>query len=149
MTISDNGLSIIKLFEGLRLDAYLDTAGIPTIGYGTIRYPDGTKVKMGDKCTLSDAESWLLFEVKQKTDSVNNLVTSSINQNQFDALSSLAYNIGTGKKGLAGSTVLKLVNINPNDPNIGNAFLMWNKSGGKVTNGLTKRRKMEYSLYAS
>lgn len=147
MTISEHGLAIIKLFEGLRLDAYLDSAGIPTIGYGIIRYPDGRKVKMGDKCTLSDAEAWLIYEVEQKTKAVNTLVKSYINQNQFDALSSLTYNIGAGAFGK--STVLKLVNENPAEPAISAAFARWNKSGGKITNGLVKRRAMEASLYFS
>lgn len=153
MKISENGLAIIRLFEGLRLKAYRDTANIPTIGYGTIRYPDGKRVRMGDKCTVEQAEEWLRHEVDHFEKDVTSLLKTPVNQNQFDALVSFAYNVGsdidmdTIPEGLGDSTLLKLVNANPNDPGIGNEFLKWNKSGGKVTNGLTKRRKLEYSLY--
>lgn len=145
MTISEKGLSLIKSFEGLRLEAYLDTAGIATIGYGTIIYPAGNKVQMGDVITTARADEYLLFEVENKTKSVNILVTAALNQNQFDALCSFTYNVGSGA--LAKSTLLKRVNVNPADITIREAFGRFNKSGGKVTNGLVKRRSMEADLY--
>lgn len=145
MKISDNGLAIIKVFEGLRLNAYLDTAGIWTIGYGTIKYPAGNKVQEGDTCTALQAEEWLLFEVEQKTNAVNTLVKAEINQNQFDAISSFTYNLGAGA--LSKSTLLKKLNVNPSDETIRNEFAKYNKSGGKITNGLVKRRLMEANLY--
>ena len=145
MVISKKGLELIKEFEGLRLKAYLDSAGVPTIGFGTIRYPDGTKVKMGDVCTEKQADEWLLYEVTEKTRSINTLVKMSINQNQFDALCSFAYNVGTGALGK--STLLKRVNINPFDQLIRSEFLKWNRAGGAVVKGLTIRRTKEASLY--
>lgn len=155
MKISDNGLNIIKLFEGLRLEAYKDTAGIPTIGYGTIRYPSAQRVKMGDRCTIKQAEEWLNYEVSHFEKDVSGLVKVPINQNQFDALVSFAYNVGSDidqdsiPEGLGDSTLLKLVNQNPNEPAIAAAFAKWNRSGGKVTKGLVKRRVMESQLYFS
>lgn len=63
MKISQNCLDIIKKWEGYKTDAYLDPVGIPTIGYGTIRYPDGRKVRLGEKATQAQAEAFLAFEV--------------------------------------------------------------------------------------
>ena len=78
---------------------------------------------------------------------VNTLVTSNLNQNQFNALVSFAYNVGTGN--FSSSTLLKKVNRNPDDLTIKDEFLRWNKAGGKVLNGLTNRRNEEAILYFS
>lgn len=87
MQISQKGLDLIKKFEGLRLWAYLDPAGIPTIGYGTIRYPNGQKVKLGDEITEQQAEAYLLNERSKFAKKVDELVDIfPLNQNQFNAL---------------------------------------------------------------
>jgi len=145
MKIGAEGIALIKKFEGLFLNAYLDPIGIPTIGWGTIKYPNGKSVKMGDKITLEQAEEYLLHEANEKTSFINSLVTSKINQNQFDALASFAYNLGTGA--LKKSTLLKKVNANPIDASIRDEFNKWNKAGGKVLRGLVIRRTAEGSLY--
>src|ERR1035441_2958770 len=104
MNISENGVSLIKQFEGFRSDAYLDSTGIPTIGYGTILYPDGTRVTMNDSpITEEQATQYLANNIDQKTSSINNMLTVTVNQNQFDALCSFAYNLGCGS--LHGSTL--------------------------------------------
>lgn len=150
MFFSTHGLQMLKDFEGLRLEAYKDIAGIPTIGYGNITYENGAKVKMGDVITKERAERLLMEKVTKfaaKMDWMTKTIT--LNQNQFDALVLLTYNIGEGafKK----STVLKRVLKNPNDPSIRDAFMMWNKATIKgvltESKGLTTRRATESALY--
>lgn len=146
MVTSQKGLDLIKSFEGCRLKAYRDAAGIPTIGWGTIRYPSGKRVQMGEQITQGQADEYLHFEVDMKAGAVSELVRGiSLTQNQFDALVCFAYNVGTG--GLAKSTLLKKLKVNPNDPAIRAEFLRWNRAGGKVLSGLTKRRAKEADLY--
>lgn len=152
MQTSNNFVKSIIASEGLELDAYRDSKGIPTIGIGTITYPDGNKVKMGDKCTEEQAYLYLNSYVKTMVIAINKLIKGiNINQNQFDAICSLTYNIGTA--GFTDSTVLRLMKKNPKDPLIKDAWLSWNKetkNGVKVPNkGLTNRRKREYQLYST
>ena len=143
--ISPAGLALIKFFEGFRGTAYKCQAGVPTIGYGTTRYPNGNKVQMTDTTDLGNAELYLLNDVKQFELAVDAYCTDALNQNQFDALVSFCYNLGA--KNLKDSTLLKLVNQNPNDPAIKKEFLRWNKAAGKVIDGLTRRRTDEATLY--
>lgn len=146
MKISYTGLQIIKKYEGLSLKPYLCPAGIPTIGYGSTYYEDGSKVTMKDyPITKQKAELLLLNVVVDFERGVNRLVTATINQNQFDALVSFSYNVGLGS--LKSSTLLKRVNNNPQDADICYQFSRWNKAGGKVLEGLTRRRKEEAELY--
>lgn len=142
--ISENGKNLIKEFEQCRLKAYLDSVGIPTIGWGNTFYQDGTKVKLGDKISQQQADTLFDTVVSRFADKVSSL-TTQLNQNQFDALVSFAYNVGVNA--LANSTLLKKINKNPLDSSIRNEFLRWNKAGGKVLKGLTKRRKRESDLY--
>jgi lysozyme len=143
-------LSLIKSFEGCKLTAYLCPAGVWTIGYGTIRYKDGTKVKEGDVISSQRANEELLHEVEKKAEGVNRLV-KNVNQQQFDALVSFAYNLGLGA--LEDSTLLKRVKANPNDPDIRIQFMKWTKARQngvlKELPGLVRRRKAECDLYFS
>jgi len=145
--ISNKGIDLIKSFEGYYPNAYLCPANVPTIGWGTIRYPNGQKVKMGDKCTIEQATAYLINDLKGFESSVDAMCVDSLNQSQFDALVSFTYNLGAGN--LKSSTLLKKVNINPLDPTIKAEFLKWNKAGGKVLAGLTRRREAEANLYFS
>ena len=146
MKISHSGLSLIKKYEGLILEPYLDTAGIPTIGYGNTFYENGLKVRLSDKPISKDrAEDLLLNVVKRFEEGVNRLVKVEINQFQFDALVSFSYNVGLGA--LQSSTLLKRINNNPLDADICHQFSRWNKAGGKVLLGLTRRRSEEAALY--
>jgi lysozyme len=145
MKPSGNALKIIKQFEGLRLNAYLDQVGIATIGYGNTRYPDGAKVNLGDKISIEKADAMLFFSLNDFAYWINHYVQTSLTQNQFDALCSFTYNVGIGA--FRKSTLLKKVNLNPNDPTIEMEFLKWNKAKGKVLPGLTKRRQQESDLY--
>src|SRR5579884_2695953 len=126
MQISKNGLNLITSFEGLSLKPYPDSVHVPTIGYGTIMYPNGKAVTLNDPpITQEQALEYLEWEVNQKTAGVNKLVTVPINQNQFDALVCFSYNVGRG--GFAGSTLLKLLNAG-NYSAAADEFLKWNKA---------------------
>ena len=127
------------------LNAYQCSAGKWTIGYGNTFYEDGTSVKSGDKISKERAEILLTLILVTFENDVKKLVKSNINQYQFDALVSFAYNCGVGN--LKASTLLKKVNINPSDASIKSEFLKWNKAGGKILLGLTKRREAESNLY--
>lgn len=147
MRIAQQGLDLIKKFEGWFSKPYLDPIGIPTIGYGFTYYlPSRKKVTMQDKSlTLQDGELMLREVLKGYEDDVLRLVKKPLTQNQFDALVSFTYNLGATN--LSKSTLLLKLNANPNDKTIADEFLKWNKAGGKVFTGLTKRRKEEAELY--
>jgi lysozyme len=101
---------------------------------------------MQDKPISLATASWMFRTIADRfAVDVDKLIKANLNQNQFNAITSLAYNIGIA--GLAKSTLLKKVNINPSDPTIAAEFAKWNKAGGKVVNGLTKRRAVEAKLY--
>lgn len=146
MIISQKGLNLIKKHEGFRNNPYLCPSGIPTIGYGNTYYNDSTKVKLTDTpITLKEGETLLKSVLKHFEQGVSNLIKVELNQNQFDALVSFAYNVGLGA--FSKSTLLKLINNNPNDEGIKHQFKRWNKGGGKVLKGLKKRRNEEAYLY--
>ncbi len=145
MKLNKAGSDLIKYYEKCSLNAYVCPAGINTIGWGNTFYEDGKNVKLGEKITQQRADS--LFEAVADVFSKNvtRLLTKGLNDNQFSALVSFAYNTGIGN--FQKSTLLKKVNINPEDISIRDEFVKWNKSNGKVLNGLTKRRKAEADLY--
>lgn len=145
MQLNDKGKDLIKFYEGCKLVAYKCSAAKDTIGYGNTFYENGTSVKPGDKISQERANE--LFEIiaKDFADKVKPLIKSTVTPNQFAALTSFAYNAGIGN--LKSSTLLKKVNANPNDPTIDLEFQKWNKAGGKVLAGLTKRRASESKLY--
>ncbi|WP_151837834.1 MULTISPECIES: lysozyme [unclassified Acinetobacter] len=143
MKTSTNGIDLICSFEGLELKAYDDGVGVWTIGYGTTMI-NGTKVKKGDTCTLEQAKSYFAHDLKRFEASVNNQVKVPLSQNQFDALVSLVYNIGSGN--FASSTLLKKLNAK-DYAGAADQFPRWNKAGGKVLNGLIRRRDAERALF--
>lgn len=143
MKTSQKGLEFLHREEGLRLKAYLDSAGIPTIGYGNTYYENGSKVKMGDSITKERADSLFELVLKQFENAVNKAVKVQLTQNQFDALVSFTYNVGIAA--LNRSTLLKKINANPCDPTITSSFEAWKNAGGKPI--LLKRRQREAALY--
>lgn len=148
MSVNKDTINLIKQFEGLVLKAYVDpaTGNEPiTIGYGTTIYKGIQKVKLGDIITEPQAELFLIHDVNNFSEKVKVLIQKNLNENQFGALVSFAYNVGIGN--LKSSTLLKKVNNNPNDLSIALEFAKWNKAAGKVMNGLTRRRKAESNLY--
>lgn|SRR3990167_3094243 len=141
------GINLIKKYEGCELIAYLCPAKVWTIGVGSTYYENGERVKEGDKITQERAEELLKNLLVSYEKSVDSFTRDDINQNQFDALVSFAYNCGVGN--LKSSTLLKKVNINPNDKSIITEFLKWTKSTGKTMQGLINRRTDEAQLYFS
>lgn len=156
MNLGANGETLIKHYEKCRLSAYQDSKGVWTIGWGNTRYIDDSPVLKGDVLTQDGADELFLVIVKGFVNDVNKLTKGVVlKQNQFDALVSFAYNVGSDMnnngiaEGLGDSTLLKLVKANPKDPKIAAEFLKWNTSGGKVLDGLTRRRKSEANLYTN
>ena len=148
MKISENGLNLIKEFEGFSSKPYLCPAKIPTIGYGNTYYPNGKKVTLNDKPINEIEATELLSYVAQKDfgDKILQLVKVPLNQNQFDALVSICYNIGMGN--FTKSTLLKKINSS-DFKGASLEFEKWNKSGGVVLSGLVKRRLKEKALFIS
>lgn len=143
MKIGANGLDLIKGFEGLRLKAYRDSAGIPTIGYGHTK-----TARMGMKITGADAEELLRRDLATAEGAVNLRVEVPINQNQFDALVSFVFNLGGGA--FRRSTLLRLLNAE-DYAGAADQFPRWNKArvnGVLVAlKGLTRRRAAERALF--
>jgi lysozyme len=146
MKLDLNGYNLIKTFEGLSLKPYLCSAGVPTIGYGNTFYTNGIMVTIKDApITQEKANEMLKVIADSFALKVSKIVPNNLTQNQFNALVSFAFNLGV--QALTNSTLLRLVKINPNDANIAKQFLRWNIAGGKVVDGLTKRRIKESALY--
>lgn len=146
MKLDIHGLDFLSKEEGgYYVEPYLDQRGIPTIAVGNTYYEDGTKVTMED-CPITMERAQELFQHILKTfeQQVTNLIKTDVTQNQFNALVSISYNIGIA--GFSGSTLLKIVNRNPNDPKITDAFKMWKKAGTHE-NELLDRRIREAKLY--
>ncbi|WP_115746948.1 lysozyme [Escherichia coli] len=142
MKTSQNGINLIKHFEGLELHAYPDpgTGGAPwTIGYGTT-----SGVKPGMVITEAEAEALLKKDLYKFETGVSKLVKVPLTQNEFDALVSFAYNVGLGN--LAASTLLKKLNEGDHQ-GAADQFPRWNRGGGKVLPGLTRRREAERKMF--
>ena len=126
MRLNKEGYEALHQREGLRLKPYLDTKGVPTIAIGNTYYENGKAVTMQDKALTKEEAMHLGNLTADKFAlQISKLITSNVNQNQFNALVSLAYNIGI--TGFKNSTVLRLLNINPNDIKIADAIAMWRK----------------------
>ena len=141
MHISEEGIALIKKYEGCELEAYLCPAGRWTIGFGRIK-----DVAEGDTCTQEQAESWLLEALVEYEDYVKNLVKVNLDQSQFDALVCWTYNLGPTN--LKESTMLKLLNAGDYHT-VPNQMRRWNKSNGEVLEGLVRRREAEGLLFES
>lgn len=145
-TTGPKGIELIKSFEGFRGKPYKCPAGVPTIGYGATFYPNGKKVTMDDKEITEKSATDLLHHMLESFEKyVDSYCRDDVNQNQFDALVSFAYNLGPSN--LKTSTLLKKANTNPNDETIRSEFMKWVKAGGKTLQGLVRRREAEANLY--
>ena len=139
MEFSEKGLALLCEFEGFRANAYRCPAGVWTIGYGSTR-----SVASGDTITEEEARARMVFELQYYANAVVKACTIELNQNQFDALCSFAYNVGTS--GMRGSSVIRAHNRGDYE-SAARAFALWNKAGGKVYKGLVRRRAAEAALY--
>lgn len=144
MTPSQNCIDLIKKFEGLKLKSYQCSAKVWTIGYGSTIYPNGSKVKQGDTCTIEQAEEYLRTDVSRMAIAIMALlIPFKPTQSQFDAVLSFAYNVGLGSLGR--STLLR--KLKAGDRTAVDEFAKWNKADGRVLAGLTRRRKAEAELF--
>ena len=134
-----NGLLLIKSFEGLRLKAYKDAVGIWTIGYGTTR-----GVRPGQTITEAQAVQFLQEDLTRFEKSINEVVRTPINDNQFSALACFTYNVGPGA--FRSSTLLRKLNAG-DIRGAADELLRWDKAGGRTLAGLTRRRKAETLLF--
>jgi lysozyme len=139
MNTSTEGLALIKKFEGLELNAYRCAAGVWTIGYGHTK-----DVERGDVWTEAQADAALKHELIEFEGYINDLVECSLTQNQFDALVSWVYNLGPAN--LQASTLLKKLNASDYE-DVPSQLKRWNKAGGKVLEGLIRRREAEALLF--
>ena len=146
MSVSNKGVDLICEFEGKRLVAYDDGVGVWTIGFGTIKYPNGVRVKKGDTCTLDQAKEYMRHDLIEFEHTVNSSVKVPLNQNQFDALVSLAYNIGSNA--FKSSTLVKKLNTG-DIRGAADQFDVWVNAGGKRMQGLVNRRDREKLLFLS
>lgn len=151
-TTSPAGRGLLHGNESCCWAAYLDTAGIYTIGWGCTRYPDtGKRVQKGDTCTQAQADAWFALDLAGVERSVDDLMVDALLQRQFDALSSFAYN--EGSPALKNSTLRKLVNANPEHPGIRSEFMKWfyeHQNGSPIATpeeGLWIRRHREADFY--
>jgi GH24 family phage-related lysozyme (muramidase) len=138
---SEVGIKLIKNFEGCRLSAYQDSVGVWTIGYGHTK-----GVHFGQSISQTEADKLLKQDLAVFESGVNNLVKVELKQCQFDALVSFSFNVGIGA--FSTSTLLKKLNQKAYGE-AANQFLRWNKAGGKILTGLTRRREAEKSLFLS
>lgn len=141
MKTGSKGIELIKRWEGFKANAYLCPAGVWTIGYG---HTGG--VKSGDVVTKAEAEAYLRADLAVAEQAVSGKLLL-ISQNQFDALVSFVFNVGTGN--FNGSTLLRLGRTDVNNPAIRTEFSRWINAGGRILAGLVARRRAEADLYFS
>jgi lysozyme len=147
MKTGERGLALIKEFEGCKLAAYQCPAGIWTIGIGSTHYGDGTPVTKSRTLPTEKAAIALLAATIGQYEKAVNAVYAELTQNEFDALVCLCYNIGAGN--FASSTLVKMLNAGEAKEEVAKQFVRWNKAGGKVMAGLTRRREAEAALFLS
>ena len=146
MQTSDKGIALIKQFEGCKLTAYQDSVGVWTIGYGWTQPVDGKPIRAGMTIKQETAERLLKTGLVSYESDVSRLVKVGLTQGQFDALVAFTYNLGA--RSLSTSTLLRKLNAG-DYAGAADEFLRWNKAGGKVLNGLPRRREAERALFLS
>ena len=139
MKTSEEGLELIKSFEGCETTAYQDSVGVWTIGYGHTK-----GVEEGQTCSIEDAETMLSDEMDEYEGYINNMVKVELEQHEFDALVAWVYNLGPTN--LGESTMLKVLNDGQFD-RVPDEMRRWNRAGGQVLQGLVRRREAEALLF--
>lgn len=145
MNIGDRGLDLIRAFEGFRAEPYRDAVGVPTIGYGSTYYPDGQRVRLTDP-PISEPEARRLMQatLAEFEDGISAALQVEVTQSQFDALVCWAFNVGVSAA--QESTLLRRLNAG-DVQGAADQFLRWNRAGGQVLRGLTRRREAERALF--
>lgn len=141
MNYSKTGMALTKEFEGCKLEAYPDSTGVPTIGYGHT-----AGVRIGDTCTYVQANAWLENDILWAVKTVNYLVHVTLTQGEFDACVDFVFNLGSGN--FQNSTLLKLLNRG-DMISAENEFDRWDRAGGKEVPGLLRRRQAEAKEFLS
>lgn len=131
--------AFIAGWESCRLSAYLDGGGVPTIGYGWTR-----DVKMGDTCTQEQADRWLSEAIDDAWYGIDPFIHVTLAQHEHDAIASLCYNAGV--PAISKSTLIHRLN-NSDFGSAADEFLRWNRDGGRIVQGLVKRRKAERAMF--
>lgn len=137
-------IAIIKQFEGCKLNAYKDTGGVWTIGYGSTRI-NGRPVNWKDTCTLEEADYWLIHHVYELAQNLEKAIKVELNSNEFSALLSLTYNIGLGA--FKSSTLLKYLNGGAPKKLVAAQIRRWDKDNSLPVQGLVNRRQIEHDLF--
>jgi|TARA_R110002167_G_scaffold55830_9_gene158573 lysozyme len=145
MKINETGLNLIKTFEGFRSEPYFCSAMVATIGYGSTWSFDGSRVTLSHpSIDETEAEELLLREIRNSERAIDRLIQIELNENEFSALCSFVYNLGSGN--LQSSTLRAKLNRSDYE-GAANEFPKWRRAGGKVLKGLVLRRKMEKNLF--
>ncbi|UWZ92563.1 lysozyme [[Pasteurella] aerogenes] len=144
MKISERGINFIKSEEGERLTAYQDIVGVWTIGVGHTGYVDNKPVSKGMKISQDKSRELLLKDLRRFEKTINDSVKVPLKQNQYDALVSLAFNIGEGA--FSRSTLVRKLNA-LDYKGASEQFLVWKNAGGRVSKGLLGRRKREKVMF--
>lgn len=145
MKVNQATVDLVKQFEGFRAEAYRDPVGVWTVGYGTTAAAGlGIVPKQGMRITEAEAGKLLKRGLEKFAREISPVITAPINENEFGAFLSLAYNIGHGA--FARSTALRRFNAG-DKRGAADAILMFNKAGGKVMRGLERRREAERALF--
>ena len=145
MRTNEQGIEIIKKYEGCSLSLYLDPIGIPTIGYGSIWGLDHNRLAVGHRdITKHEAEHLLKRELLTTENAVASMVRSPLTENQFSAICCLVYNVGSGR--FRSSTIRMKINRSDFE-GAANEFWKWRRAGGKILRGLVRRRKEEELLF--
>ena len=158
MKTNTKGIAILHEFETCKLKSYKCPAGVWTIGWGNTFYENGSKVLEGDIITQDRADKLFDVILLGFETMARKAITAKVNENQFAAFVSALYNIGHGSPQKSGlirlkngnpSTLLTMINQNPNQPGIRNQFMLWVSPGTTYQGGLTRRRTAEANLYFS
>ena len=139
MKISEDGLELIKKFEGCETSAYQDSVGVWTIGFGHTK-----GVEEGQTCSIEDAESMLADEMDEYEGYINNMVKVDLQQHEFDSLVAWVYNLGPTN--LGESTMLKVLNGGQFD-RVPDEMNRWTRAGGEILEGLVRRRQAESLMF--
>jgi lysozyme len=144
MQTSEEGIDLIKYFEGWRARAYRDSVGVWTIGYGHTAAAGLPHPRSGMTISKEEGERILKKDLKSYEKAVSDALKVRVTQNQFDALVSFCYNVGPGN--LRKSSVLRYVNAGMIQQ-VPSRLMLWNKAGGRILLGLTRRRAAEGELF--
>jgi lysozyme len=142
--VPEECVKLVAKWEGFREDSYLCQAGVWTIGYGTTRWPDGRRVKAGEKITRQVADGMMRLQLRDFASEVDRLVSVPLAAHERAALISFAYNVGSSA--FASSTLRRLLNEGDR-AGAAEQFRRWNKANGQVSQGLVNRRVEEAALF--